>query len=983
MELIKNIYKNKEYTNYTTLFDNILLNQPMDSNTNYEFEIRLVDNTLHTPKNYFKEFQKYPKLNLKLIEDVAVLTHEPKIPIQNIIYRSYIDIEDSMNPDINFENAYGFETKETLLRVTPNNFNAYPISPTIKYAMEKNVTPFELPLNNIQRRLRATYYHTELPFKFDFTLRYLPNKTNIEDNIKLVENLRLNQSDIYNPTYKNDFTMMLDLEIEYTKENMVEIKKDFYALLNEIFISNALNKNDIEDKYKFNPVYQEISEIYDIGKSPQVSVLNNAIIQTTSINDYVWLEKTDGVRYLLIFFKNKIYSFSNSTSLVEIGCKYKSEIEKLTIFDSELYYESKDDNKEFSFKIFDVVMIEGESVVELSFEDRMKKYSSVNKKFECENIVLKPFYKLESWKQVIDFVDESSKNNLISPISKNRIDGVIIQKRDDPYNSKSQISYKLKPKRLNTIDFKLMWNKNEERYYLYLIGKSIELMYNLRFLPRYSKVSAEFFGYDLKKLEKNKQYYILFDSPYANNLWYFKPRSIFKVDDYPQDLIDESIEIMKDMLENPKKYHEKIVEMSLAEDGWIPLRLRFDKQYPNSYRVGLSNAALLFSPVTYNTDVYFTRDKLSFDEKLIDTFHQANRAIRTFIFDKFINNNQENESYLLKDYNTCVDLAGGRGGDLLHLFNAGCNTIFAIDADKEALVTYTQKASLVQNKNINHVLSVLDKNLTARLTFNAIYGYLCSNNVSIKKDLYSRKEFVIGGIDLVVMNYAFHYICDKYPSILELRNDVKKMLTADGIFILTFYDGDQILDKIGNKREEKFSQFTIKKYDPKPNYNDIVYDNFSKDMKDYISETQLKHLVQVLDLTSDSLLTETPKYIDKNKNYFILDLESGDYEVIYKPYYTQNDKDMLDEFITDIFEDNYEENPWALMPLPTISSTGYREEPLVLRKYLDILTEDFEIIEELYPIQNPKLLEFMCKNKIDNYLNEYLINIKTVLLKRK
>lgn len=976
MELIKNIYKNKEYTNYTTLFENLLINSPIDPNINYEFELRLVDSSMHTPKGYFKEFQKYEKLNLKSVTDTVVLTYEPTIPIQNLIYRSYIDIEDSMNPDFDIKSTYGFETKETLIRVTPNNFNLYPISPTIKYAIEKNVSKFKLPLNNIQRRLRATYFHTELPFKFDFTLRYLPNGKDIEENIELVKNLRLNSSDVYSPNYKNNFTMMLDLEIEYTKENMNEIQKDFYILLNEIYINSNLSKNDIEDKYKFNPVYQEISNIYNITKSPQVLVLNNSIIQTTSVDEYVWLEKTDGVRFLIIFYKHKIYSFSNSSSLVELNIKYKSEIDKLTIVDTEFYNDKE-------YKIFDIVMVEEESIVDLSYKDRMKKWSVIKNKIECKNIRIKEYYDLKSWKEVIDFVNNSSSNNLISPISGDRIDGVIIQKKKESYDSKEPISYKLKPKRLNTIDFKLMWNKVEERYYLYLVGRASELIYNLRYLPRYSKISNEFFGYDLKKLEQKKQYFILFDSPYANNLWYFKPREVFKINDYPDFLVKESVEIMKEMIKNPKQYHEKIVEMSLADDGWIPLRLRFDKQYPNSYRVGLSNAALLFSPVTYGQDVYFTRDKLAFDEELIDTFHKANRAIRTFIFDKFINNNQENDSYLLKDYNTCVDLAGGRGGDLLHLFNAGCNTIFAIDADKEALITYTQKAGIVQNKNINHVLSVLDKNLTTRLTFNAIYGFLSSNNTDIKKDLYSRKEFRIGEIDLVVMNYAFHYICNKYPSIIELRNDVKKMLTSDGVFILTFYDGEQILDKLGNKDEEEFSKFKIKRYTPKPDYNDIVFKDLEDGFKDYIDEKQLRQLVEVLDLTKDSLLTKEPEMIDKNKNYLVMNLDTGDYEIIFKPYYTQNDKDMLEEMVVSIFEENYENNPWALMPLPTISSSGYKEEPLVLRKYLDILTEDFEIIEELYPLQNQKLLEYFCKNKIDTYLNDYLLNIKTVLLKMK
>lgn len=1004
-DIINNIYKNKEYTNFTTLFENIIKEPNDDPNINYEFEIRLVDSTFHTPLDYFKEFLNYSKIKLESFSDVVVVTHKPNIPIQNLIYRSYIDIENSNKPDFELKDAYSHETKETLIRVNPNNFNVYPISPTIKYALETKCKKFNLPIHNLQRRLRLSFKHEKLPFKFDFTVRYIPEEFINKDNkigpiknineeilnqvVDKIKHLYLNQSDVYSPNKKKGFQIMLDLEIEYTKKNIKNLYNNFLYLLNEILFDINNKKNIfIDDKYKFNPIFQEINSIHDITKSPQVSVLTNALIQTTSIDDYVWLEKTDGIRFLLIFYKKKIYSFSTTTKLQEIEFKYKSEIEKLTIFDTELY--TNDENKNI-YKIFDVIMVEENNVSELNFIDRMAQFNLIKDKFKikytsedkCSKkiITLKKYYTLETWKQIIDFINETSKNNLRSPLTNDRIDGIIVQKINEPYNSKKPISYKLKPKRLNTIDFKIVWDKLEERYYLFLIGKPIELIYNLKSMPRFNKISQEHFNYNLKKLNHNQQYFILFDSPYMNNLFYFKPRLTFDTDGYTEELQKESIELMTKMLENPKEYTDSIFEMSLANDGWIPLRHRFDKQYPNSYRVGLSNAALLFSPPSYNLEVYFTRDKLKFDEHLIDTFHEANRAIRTFIFDKFINNNQENNSYLLEDYNSCVDLAGGRGGDLLHLFAAGCNNIFAIDADKEALVTYTQRASIIQNKTINHVLSVLDKNLTSRLTFNAIYGYLNSDNTEIKKDLYSRKEFRIGEINLVVMNYAFHYLCGSYPSILELRNDVKKMLNPDGIFILTFYNGDQILNKLSSGKY-KVAEFEITKYEPKMNPR---VENMYKLLHEHnikLTKIQINNLIEVLDIDEDSILFKEPSIINKNKNYIIFTNEL-DYYVIYKPYYKQSDKLLLSKYVQQIFENIYEKNPWANMPLPTISSTGYREEPLVLNKYIDILLEDFEIIEELHPLQNQKLLEFMYKNKIDNYLNDYLINIKTILLKLK
>ena len=125
--------------------------------------------------------------------------------------------------------------------------------------------------------------------------------------------------------------------------------------------------------------------------------------------------------------------------------------------------------------------------------------------------------------------------------------------------------------------------------------------------------------------------------------------------------------------------------------------------------------------------------------------------------------------------------------------------------------------------------------------------------------------------------------------------------------------------------------------------------------------------------------------LEKSKNYIIFDLSSNklQYRIQFKTYYSKYDIGLLSRLVEQVIKGKYTSNPWAMMPLPTISNTGYREEPLVLNKYLDILQVDFDIIEIVYPLQNKTLLNFMCKNNISDYLNEYLSNIKTVLFKRR
>ena len=48
------------------------------------------------------------------------------------------------------------------------------------------------------------------------------------------------------------------------------------------------------------------------------------------------------------------------------------------------------------------------------------------------------------------------------------------------------------------------------------------------------------------------------------------------------------------MKRNPKLYNNSIIELSLTNDKkWVPLRMRDDRNQPNSYRVGLNNISMI------------------------------------------------------------------------------------------------------------------------------------------------------------------------------------------------------------------------------------------------------------------------------------------------------------------------------------------------------------------------------------------------------
>lgn len=158
----------------------------------------------------------------------------------------------------------------------------------------------------------------------------------------------------------------------------------------------------------------------------------------------MWLEKTDGLHYILIIYdkylfrieKDNKYEYISDITIDENTDKSISDESSLSILDCELYNNN--------YYVFDSCMINGEDISEKDYNYRMgKAYSLVNNinkhasnksrlrsangKFMKNNvsssnlIIMKEYYKLNSWEEAIEF-----SKNTVSPKTKNKIDGVVL-----------------------------------------------------------------------------------------------------------------------------------------------------------------------------------------------------------------------------------------------------------------------------------------------------------------------------------------------------------------------------------------------------------------------------------------------------------------------------------------------------------------------------------------------------------------------------
>lgn len=543
---------------------------------------------------------------------------------------------------------------------------------------------------------------------------------------------------------------------------------------------------------------------------PQVGVLTNEILYKTPLEDFYWLEKTDGEHANLIIFSNTLYSVVHGrvVSLLQLPNIFS----KQTILDTEHY-----NNKWY---IFDSPMIENKDISTLTFKERMEAateflstYPSLQNLFE-----IKQFNVVDS--TILPQLIKTINSTNISPTTGNKIDGVVLQIDSLPYYyDKGNIVFKLKRRVLNTIDFKLHYNSNENIFYLYLIGSYINVLFNKQRLPHEDIRTADDSFSPISKSTKQlpNKLYILFDSSYFPDLHSFVPCESFNVNGYFADEISQITELQKKILADPMSFDKKIVELSLNEDNiWVPLRVRTDKKNSNSYDVGLSNCSVMFNPITEesinDSSLYFTKSKqLAFDSTITDPYHDINKLIRLYNIERTINHTLTKQINNSGNLLNVLDLAGGRGADELSLYHCGATNIFAMDSDRTALVQYVERTSRTTKIKDFHFLlpdSIEPKYLPKFITINAIHGWLGEDNSLIESDIISRSEYPCNGFDAILMNYAIHYLCDSTNKIDELHRLVSSLLKQKGLFIFTCFDGDEIL-KLIQTNEGKVSNFKI------------------------------------------------------------------------------------------------------------------------------------------------------------------------------
>jgi hypothetical protein len=291
-------------------------------------------------------------------------------------------------------------------------------------------------------------------------------------------------------------------------------------------------------------------------------------------------------------------------------------------------------------------------------------------------------------------------------------------------------------------------------------------------------------------------YFILFDSPYFQNMWKYElnKKDIEKL----ENLENKDSENCLTNLVVESKY-------SLKSGRWKPIRIRYDKEYPNNYNVGLTNTSLLFDPPFYKEGSYVFKNVL-------------NDYIKTFIWDYITIHSEEylpfsKEPIILFDYNA-------NSSDVINYYDSNVRKIFAINNDKTELVNYVEilRNVYTNSSKHKHIINLLNQVKQPRITINVF------EKDNFREKILESNDFNLHEINVV---YFDNLNSSNNVDIEELR-DFYDICNVDYVIIYIYVGGGF------NKFYDEYRDYIIHYFNPFDNEQFIQFlHNNGLNKKDY------------------------------------------------------------------------------------------------------------------------------------------------------
>ena len=659
-------------------------------------------------------------------------------------------------------------------------------------AKEEIIKPFSVNLSKMARiKLRLSIRPDKFKdWRFDFTLSR--EVKDIYRDLKSAKASMLFNIDVDNFIKSAPWNNAesFEFEIEHIGKNKHIDESTIYEIIrfaNYTLDPQHENKNEYQEKLlwltniikgnKRTKHKKGLRSLYNVVKEVNKSDYYKVIFP--NITNYLLLEKADGLRTIVIFDGAKMTLMGGDIKHIDL----KTNHDEISVCDVELV-----DGKLY---VFDMIMFEGENLVDLHTEDRIEYIPQIIEKSEGHLVS----------KTIVSLTDQYKKE--IKKLWEGKhpfpVDGLIFTPKNETYEKMTV--WKWKPLTHMSIDFMVKKapvgaklggrrrkkrnggsGKDSEETLLYLFsGISKRLYDKLRLSP--------VVGYDI--LFPNQKMYNYFpiqfspsDNPFAYQ--YMHSDSKFPL----EEILNQVVEFNWDV----------------KREAWRILKIRHDKK-TDVARGGYYGNDFYVAEYTWQN----FQNPLRFEDLIITHTEFMNvgyfRDEKTDIYRPMTGFNSFVKGELLKPYTGSkwiVDLAGGRGADMFRISKMRIENALFMDADANAL------SELIMRKHD------FQKNITRLNT--KIFTKIVDLTTPFKKILTTiRKNAIpVGKIDVAMCNFAIHYMMGTPRNARNIIQLIHALLKKGGHFFFTTFKGQDVFDKLKNKpewivREGEVLKYSIKK----------------------------------------------------------------------------------------------------------------------------------------------------------------------------
>ena len=783
---------------------------------------------------------------------------------------------------------------------------------------ERKISDFNQNYQKFQKyyRLKKRISFDFVDFKIDITI------------VKSDKGYNLVLSDIVNKLEEYE----LEVEIinkQITIQTITNILSNYFIIFKQLNSNGYFILNDSESNIVKKNYLRLISNYVNKSIGPKPITLTKKTIHnmklpeelTKTLEDplsnkiyYKITEKADGERYIMYIDKTGIiYLINDNNNLILTGLKLDLNIDKHkgfvnSILDGEyLYYKDVSSNKKnYSFKYFDIYILNNHKVFNVSLSERIKHMDKLNEILNSDEIIKyqdKDKYIMCSAKSYHDInkIDELSVKDKYPY----HIDGFIFM----PTTSLSNI---------NNITYREMLK------YKPISENSLDVYVNDKTL---------YCGYNIVH-NRNKKYIlaeVLPIKPYIFN--FHKPDNIYNSD-------------LKPISWN--KLNKKVIEIRYDNDSnkIIFMKIRYDKtlKYNSDKTITANNFNIVNDIITYNFNPLEPSDISNLTIDSIDNINNLNnknnyykldnkqnykknnvRSINNDIKRQLIDNSMTILEFIQtkkEDFNfiKVLDLACGRGGDLKKFLDTnyinnnvnntikekqGIQFILGIDYDPINIEFYDDKTQTNNNARARYIsykntTSYLEKenNIPNIYKNNSVYYITGDINLHINddktvEDIYHRlidKEhadftkrvecdkkllndiredykdtfdlYKENQFELISCQFAIHYF-----NLENFAHLVNKNLKEHGLFICTFMNKEYVETLMSDKDIVSGNFWSLKKSeDPSK-----ILVNFETLEEEYKEESLIskEDIINAFAEYSIKPYLDTSTQVDSNRNYTI------------------------------------------------------------------------------------------------------------------